>query len=72
MLIIDNDFKSEVSIKGSLKTFIAETIGTGAVLASVTKMATVGIAASILEDTAGDVVYNPKDSAIGLRQRKGE
>ena len=41
MLIIDNDFKSEVSIKGSLKTFIAETIGTGAVLASVTKMATV-------------------------------
>ena len=66
MLIIDNDFKSEVSIKGSLKTLIAETIGTGAVLASVGKVATVGIAASLLEDSGKDVIYNPKDSAIGI------
>ena len=66
MLIIDNDFKSEVSIKGSLKTLIAETIGMGAVIASVGKVATVGIAASLLEDAGKDVKYNPVTSAIGL------
>ena len=73
MLIIDYDFKSEVSIKDSLKTLVGETIGMGAVIASVGKIATVGIATSLIEDKNKDVVYNPRASSVGLMQsRKGE
>ena len=59
-LIIDNGLKSQVSIKGSVKALIGESLSLTTTLASATKIVTVSAVAGLLEDSGMDVIYNPE------------
>lgn len=63
-LIIDNNLKSDVSIKGSIKALIGETLSLSTTLASGTKIATTSVVASLLEDNGLDVKYNPTNGMM--------